>query len=135
MNEVSWNFSAMLIQREVTSELNEWSMKYHYKKKQLNMHVILSETQQDTFSKSCQDHEVWKSAIVQISEWATSLEQDQANHINFRSTKQDILSRIDEVHQHAACFKLCSAKSTVENEFISWKSITQEKFTKFLAEN
>ncbi len=33
-------------------------MKYYYKKKQSNMHVILSETQQDTFLKSCWDHEV-----------------------------------------------------------------------------
>ncbi len=33
-------------------------MKYHYKKKWLNMQVVLSETQQDIFSKSCQDHEV-----------------------------------------------------------------------------
>ena len=53
MSEVSWNSSAMLAQREVTSESNEQFMKYHYKKKRLNMRVVLSETQQDTFSKSC----------------------------------------------------------------------------------
>ena len=58
-------------------------MKYYYKKKWSNMHVILSETQQDTFSKSCWNHKVWESTIVQISEWATSLEQDQANCTNF----------------------------------------------------
>ncbi len=51
-------------------------MKCHYKKKWSNMHVVLSETQQDTFLKSCWDHEVWESAIVQISEWATFFEQD-----------------------------------------------------------
>ncbi len=33
-------------------------MKYYYKKKQSNICIVLSETQQDTFSKSCQDHEV-----------------------------------------------------------------------------
>ncbi len=53
------------------------------------MHVILSEIQQDTFSKLCWNHEVWESAIVQISEWVTSFKQDQVNHINFCSTKQD----------------------------------------------
>ena len=99
------------------------------------MHVVLSETQQDTFSKSCWDHEVWESAIVQISEWTTLLEQDQANHTNFHSMKQDVLSRINEVHRHAACFELCSAELTVENKLISWKLIIQEEFAKFFAKN
>jgi len=58
MSEVSWDSSAMLAWREVTSELSRWSMKYHYKKKQSNICIILFETQQDTFSKSCQNHEV-----------------------------------------------------------------------------
>jgi hypothetical protein len=49
--------------------------------------------------------------------------------------KQDVLLRIDEVHQHAACFELCSAELTVENELIFQELITQEKFAKFLAEN
>ena len=110
-------------------------MKCHYKKKWSNMHVLFSEIQQDTFLKSCRDHEVWKSAIVQISEWATLFKQDQVNCINFRSTKQDVLSRIDEVHWHAACFELCSAELTVENELVSQELITQEEFAKFLAEN
>ncbi len=68
MNEVSWDSSAMLAWREVTSESSKQFMKYHYKKKWSNMCIILSETQQDTFSKSCWDHEIWESAIVQISE-------------------------------------------------------------------
>ncbi len=43
----------MLAWHKVTSELSKQFMKCYYKKKQSNMHVILSETQQDTFSKSC----------------------------------------------------------------------------------
>ena len=135
MSEVSQDSSAMLAWLEVTSELSERSMKCHYKKKRSNMHVVLSETQQDTFSKSCWNYKVWESAIVQISEWTTLLEQDQANCTNFYSMKQDILSRIDEVHRHAACFELCSAELTVENKLVSWKSITQEEFAEFLTEN
>ncbi len=42
--------------------------------------------------------------------------------------KQDVLLRIDEIHWHATCFKLCSAESTVENKFVSWKLIIQEEF-------
>ncbi len=76
MSEVSWDSSAMLAWREVASEFNRQFMKCHYKKKWSNMRVIFSETQQDIFSKSCQDHEVWESAIVQISEWATLFKQD-----------------------------------------------------------
>ena len=87
------------------------------------MHVVLSETQQDTFLKSCWSHEVWESAIIQISEWVTLFEQNQANHTNFRSMKQNVLSRIDEVHRHAACFELCLAELTIENELISWRLI------------
>ena len=83
----------------------------------------------------CWNHEVWESAIVQFSEWATFFKQDQANHTNFRSMKQDVLLRIDEVHRHAACFKLCSAKSTVENELIFQELITQEELAEFFAEN
>ncbi len=48
----------MLAWCEVTSKLSKQFMKYHYKKKQSNMHVVLSEIQQDTFSKSCWDHEI-----------------------------------------------------------------------------
>ncbi len=99
------------------------------------MRVVLSETQQDTFSKSCWSHEVWESAIVQISEWATFLKQDQANYTNFRSTKQDVLLRIDEVHWHTAYFELCLAESTVENELIFRELITQEELAEFFAEN
>ena len=135
MSEVSRDSSAMLAWREVTSESNEWFMKCHYKKKQSNMHVILSETQQNTLSKLCWNHEVWESAIVQISEWVTFFEQDQANYTNFRSMKQDVLSRTDEVHRHATCFELCSAELIVENELIFRESIIQEEFTEFLAEN
>ena len=135
MNEVSWNSSAMLAWCEVTSESSKQFMKCHYKKKQSNMHVVLSETQQDTFSKLCWDHEVWESTIVQISEWATFFKQDQANHTNFCSMKQDVLLRTDKVHRHAIHFELCSAESTVENELISQESITQEEFAKFFAEN
>ncbi len=58
MSEVSWDSSAMLAWCKVASESSRWFMKYHYKKKRSNMHVVFSETQQDTFSKSCQDHEV-----------------------------------------------------------------------------
>ena len=110
-------------------------MKCHYKKKQSNMHVVLSETQQDTFLKLCQNHEVWESAIVQIFKWATSFKQDQANCTNFRWTKQNVLLRTDEVHQHTIHFELCSAELTVKNKLTSWKLIIQEEFTEFLAEN
>ncbi len=138
INAVSWvieRWDFVLRQREVASESNEQFMKYHYKKKRSNMYIILSETQQDTFSKSCWSHEVWESAIIQISEWTTFFERDQANCTNFRLTKQDVLSRTDEVHRHATCFELCSAESTVENKLISQELITQEEFAEFLAEN
>ncbi len=49
--------------------------------------------------------------------------------------KQNVLLRIDKVHWHAACFELCLTESTVENKLTSWKLITQEEFTKFLAED
>ncbi len=49
--------------------------------------------------------------------------------------KQDVLLRINEVHQHAARFELCSAESTIKNKLISWELITQEKLAEFFVKN
>jgi len=49
--------------------------------------------------------------------------------------KQNVLSRIDEVHRHAACFELCSAESTVKNKLTSQELITQEELAEFLTED